>query len=683
MDETVWKAKIMIVEDTPSSLKMLMTALRDQGYEIIVATSGKVAIERIKITRPDIILMDIMMPEMDGYETCRQLKSSDETKNIPIIFTSSLRHTFDKVKGFEYGGVDYVAKPIDPPELLSRVQTHLTIRRLQKKLEDANVRLEEKVRARTEALEKTNLRLVEEINNRKSKEKTLLESEQRYRAVVENIPAMICRLLPDGTITFVNKAYCDYLSKTEDELIGQDFFQWIPEKSRHEIRDHLQTLNPTKPMTTYEHQVVAADGTIRWQECTDQMLLSEQGHLSEYQSIVKDVTHIKHAQAEKEKIEKQLQQAQKMEAIGALARGIAHDFNNILTSVLGYTERAIENLKKADDHALHDLEMVQQAGLLAKDMVKQILRFSRLSDTDFRAIDMQLLVDEALKLLLISLPVNIEIKKKIGPIAGKVMGDKAQIYQVVMNLCMNAIHAMGKKHGILTVELSEKEIKTPVMCHKCQMAPGTYVVLAIADTGCGVNDAMMQRIFDPYYSTKSHGEGTGLGLAVAQGIVKSHRAGIHVQSTPGVGTVFTLYFPVIMVLEETEISNPSPVLGGTERILFVDDEAVFLDFSFNILTNLGYDVTIADGSSKALEIFSIRPDRFDLLITDQTMPKMTGLDLARQVHTMRPDLPIILCTGFSEVIDEKSLDQVGILRTLYKPTTKRDLAFAIRTVLDE
>jgi len=681
MDKVVWKAKIMIVEDTPSALKMLITVLQSEGYEIIVATSGNEAIQRTKIIRPDIVLMDIIMPEMDGYETCRQLKSNDETKNIPIIFTSSLRGTFDKVKGFDLGGVDYVAKPIDPPELLSRIQTHLTIRRLQKKLEDVNVRLEEKVHGRTEALKKTNIQLIKEINDRKSIEKTLRESEQRYRTVVDDIPAMICRLLPDGTITFLNKAYCDYLSKTEDELIGRNFFQWIPEKSRHEIRDHLQTLNPTKPMTTYEHQVIAPDGTIRWQERTDRMLFSEQGRFLEYQSIVRDITHIKHAQAEKVKIEKQLQQAQKMEAIGVLARGIAHDFNNILTSVLGYTERAIDKLKKADDHALDDLEIVQQAGLLGKGLVNQILRFSRLSDTDFKPVDMQLIVEEALKLLLVSLPVNIEIEKKIGPIAGKVLGDRSQIHQAVMNLCMNAIHAMGKKHGVLTVGLSEEKIKTPVMCHESNIVPGTYMVLTIADTGCGMNDALLQRIFDPYYSTKS--EGSGLGLGVTLGIVKSHRSGIHVQSTPGVGTVFTLYFPVIKELEETEIFNLPPVEGGTERILFVDDECVFLEFSYNILINLGYDVIIADGSLKALEIFSNCPDRFDLLITDQTMPKITGLELARQVHSLRPDLPIIMCVGFSEALNDKWLDEAGISQILHKPVTKRDLASATRKVLDK
>ncbi|MBW2605022.1 MAG: PAS domain S-box protein [Deltaproteobacteria bacterium] len=521
-----------------------------------------------------------------------------------------------------------------------------------------------------------------DITEQKKREEALRESEERYRAVVEDMPAMICRFLPDGTLTFVNRAYGSFFGKKHAELIGQNFFQYIPEKYHKKVRNHTMVLDRETPMATHEHQVIATDGSLRWQEWTNRALFNEKGLLVEYQSIGRDITVAKLAQQEKAIMEKQLQQAQKMESIGTLAGGIAHDFNNILASVLGYTELALDKVKEGDHNVLDNLEIVLQAGHRAKDLVHQILQFSRHADTDFKPVDIGPIVDEALKFLRASLPATIEIKQNIQSVTEKVLADGSQIHQVVMNLCTNAFHAMQKQGGVLTVALFKQELITPVLCHGSRIAPGTYAVLMIEDTGYGMNNETLQRIFEPYFTTKAIGEGTGLGLAVSKGIVASHNGGIRVESTPGAGSVFTLYFPLITRPKEARNFELSPIKGGTERILFVDDETFFVEFGAKILSALGYDVITANEGLTALEIFTSQPNRFDLVVTDQTMPKMTGLELSRRLHAVRPDLPVIVCTGFSERINGKTANQIGVSHILYKPASRRDLAIAVRKVFD-
>jgi PAS domain S-box-containing protein len=521
-----------------------------------------------------------------------------------------------------------------------------------------------------------------DITNLKKIEEALRKSEESYRTVVEDMPAMICCFLHDGTLTFANSSYYDCFQKTKEDLIGKSFFQFIPEHDREKVRNHFISLDQKMPMISYEHQIITPDGRVKWQEWTDRALFDESGRVVEYQSIGRDITEIKLAQEEKARIEKQLMQAQKMESIGTLAGGIAHDFNNILASVLGFTELAINKVKEADHNVLDDLEIVFQAGHRAKDLVHQILQFSRHADIDFKPVGIGPIVKEVLKFLKASLPTTIEIKQKIQPITEKVLADGSQIHQVVMNLCTNAFHAMQKQGGVLTVELFKQELKTPILCQGSQITPGTYAVLMIKDTGYGMDNEKLQRIFEPYFTTKSINEGTGLGLAVTKGIVTSSKGGICVESTPEVGSVFTLYFPLITMPEEAQTSELPPIKGGTDSILFVDDEEFFVDFGAKVFAGLGYDVITANESLKALEIFTSQPDRFDLVVTDQTMPKMTGLELCRKLHAIRPNLPIIICTGFSEIINSKTAKQIGVSHILFKPATRRDLATAVRKVLD-
>jgi signal transduction histidine kinase len=383
---------------------------------------------------------------------------------------------------------------------------------------------------------------------------------------------------------------------------------------------------------------------------------------------------------ERKKAEARLRQTQKMEAIGTLAGGIAHDFNNILSSILGFTELAQMRVPK--DHEIQsDLAQIFNAGNRAKDLVQQILTFSRKTDQELKPVQVRLIVLEALKLLRASIPTTINIKQNVVS-KSLVMGDPTQIHQVLMNLCTNAAHAMQEADSTLSVDLSDAEID-PLFARKHPgMEPGPHLKLTVGDTGCGIPEDVLHRVFDPFFTTKTKGEGTGMGLSVVHGIVTSHKGAITVTSEPDKGSTFTLFFPVIKPLQPLGERAESPVLKGSERVLFVDDEAPIVELGERVLKSLGYTVIACSNSPEALEHIRNDPGAVDLVVTDMTMPHMTGDVLAREMLRIRPDLPIILCTGFSSKIDERKATEMGIRAFVSKPILRAELASAIRTLLD-
>jgi len=397
-----------------------------------------------------------------------------------------------------------------------------------------------------------------------------------------------------------------------------------------------------------------------------------------------DITKRKQAIAEKEKLNTQLQQAQKMEAIGTLAGGIAHDFNNILAAMLGYAELAQMKMK-GQENILKDIDQVLQAGSRAKELVRQILAFSRQAKYERRPVEMDVVVNEALKLLRASIPATIEIKTNIDSKGGTVLGDSTQIHQVLMNLCTNAYHAMRETGGTLTVSLSREDIlpEHPAI-NGFALTPGPYSKLQITDTGSGMTQAIMARIFEPYFTTRSKSEGTGMGLALTHGIVKEHGGHIAVFSEPKRGTVFTVFLPAMVSdLAGSAAEKLEPLSGGTERILFVDDEEGIMLMEQQILESLGYQVTAMSSGIEAFQRFMAGPDDFDLVITDMTMPQMTGAEMVQKILALRPDIPIILCTGFSELINEAKAKAMGIREFVMKPIVTRDIVGIIRKLLDE
>ena len=398
-------------------------------------------------------------------------------------------------------------------------------------------------------------------------------------------------------------------------------------------------------------------------------------------SIWKVIENIQ-VEDEHKKLNIQLQQAQKMEAIGTLAGGIAHDFNNILGAILGYAEM-IEEDSPAGSMIKKDIEEVIKASHRAKDLVKQILAFSRHSDTERIPIQPAVIIKEAVKMLRSSLPTTIAIQQDIDPEPGLIMADPTQLHQILMNLCTNAFHAMEETGGNITVSLQKKSLSPADIQGENLVQPGEFVQLSVEDTGVGIAPGIMEKIFDPYFTTKEVGKGTGMGLAIIHGIVKSYGGFVTCRSTLGIGTVFQVYLPVVAqaVLSETETLDL--IQPGTEHILFIDDEEILAEMGKAMLERLGYRVTMKMNSIEALTAFQDQPNAFDLVITDQTMPEMTGLDMARRLLQIRSDLPIILCTGYSSQVSEEKARAYGFKGFAQKPVTRKDIAILIRKVLNE
>ncbi len=396
-----------------------------------------------------------------------------------------------------------------------------------------------------------------------------------------------------------------------------------------------------------------------------------------------ELTEQKKAQKEKKDLEKMLNQAQKMEAMGILAGGIAHDFNNILSSILGFAE-----LVKADispENPSREMQdQVISAAIRARELVKQILLFSRQSEQQMKPIQPELIIKEALKLLRSSIPTTIEIKQNIPRGSGTILADATQIHQIIMNLCTNAYHAMREKGGIIGVALSEKKILgDEYIFSELTLDPGSYLVLEISDTGHGMDKVTLEKVFDPYYTTKEKGDGTGLGLSIVHGIVKNCGGEIRIYSEPGQGTSIHVYFPKLKAGSPDQIDQQETTLQvGTEKILLVDDDSAILDMMKHSLENLGYQVTTALGSPEALDEFSRAQNYFDMVITDMTMPHMTGFELSKQIFKIKPETPIVLCTGYSELITKEKAEAIGIKAFIMKPALREVLSRTIREVFD-
>ena len=406
------------------------------------------------------------------------------------------------------------------------------------------------------------------------------------------------------------------------------------------------------------------------------------------QELRKEILEKEAAQSSARKLTRQLQQSQKMEAIGTLAGGIAHDFNNILTVIIGYTELAkLHSESKCSHHpcpAGNELEQVLRAAERAKELVRQILTFSRRQDDDRTPLRLLPILEEGLALLRASLPQSIEIRTKLLCGKAQILANAVQIQQILMNLGTNAHHAMRDTGGILAIEaelieLEEYDEKSKSLL----LSPGSYLLLKVCDNGCGMERALLDKIFDPYFTTKPPDQGTGMGLAVVHGIVKSHNGHISVYSEPGKGTSFLIYLPIYREPKERE-EEPTEmgISFGSERILLVDDEVQVAEMQARLLASLGYHVTHLCDPLRALDCLHDSPGAFDLLVTDMTMPKMNGATLAQKALVIRPDLPIILCTGFSELVNEDKAKALGVRAFAMKPLARKSIAAIVRKALD-
>ena len=401
------------------------------------------------------------------------------------------------------------------------------------------------------------------------------------------------------------------------------------------------------------------------------------------QPLIGEAIHRLDLEEEGERLEQQLRQAHKMEAIGTLAGGIAHDFNNILAAIIGFSEMARDKTPEESPARRH-MERVFDAGIRGRDLVKRILTFSRKAEQEKQPLRLAAVVEETLKLLRASLPTTIDIRMNLQSEPGFVLADPTQVQQVVMNLCTNAAHAMRRTGGNISIDLTGFSFSSPEDAPDPTMSPGLYARLSVTDTGEGMPPAVFGRIFDPFFTTKAQGEGTGLGLSVVHGIVASHGGTITVSSEQGKGSTFNVYLPVYGKEQPRDSGDgEDSVPRGHERVLFIDDEEDLVAIGDEMLTDLGYHVASKTGAREALALFRLDPSRFDLVITDQTMPEITGEELVQEILAIRTDMPIIMCTGFSPLVDAKSARATGARAFVMKPLTKKEIAATIRKVLDE
>jgi signal transduction histidine kinase/ActR/RegA family two-component response regulator len=386
--------------------------------------------------------------------------------------------------------------------------------------------------------------------------------------------------------------------------------------------------------------------------------------------------------SERERIQEQLRQAQKMEAIGTLAGGIAHDFNNILAAIIGFTEMAADDVSDRPE-VEQNLKRVLRSAIRARDLVKQILTFSR--KTNYQRIPLSLapLVKETVQLLRASIPATIEIKLANTASSDTVLASPVEVQQVVMNLATNASLAMQEKGGTLEISLTDIDFTPDSPVLDTDVIPGEYVQLTVKDTGVGMSPDVMKRVFEPFFTTREVGKGTGMGLSVVYGIVKDLEGTVTVESEPGEGSTFRVLLPKAKTEHEEEQPHTAQIPGGKEHILFVDDEELLAEWGEAALQRLGYQVTVATNSAEALKAFSANPYLFDLVITDHAMPHMAGSQLSSELLKIRPDIPIILCTGHSEIMSREKAKDLGIRNFLMKPLSKQELAEAVRWVLDE
>ena len=515
-----------------------------------------------------------------------------------------------------------------------------------------------------------------DITDQKRIEENLRESEDRFRKLAELLPETIFETNEHGMLNFVNKNATDYFKYSATDFNnGLNIFDMVAPVDRDRAIKNFNRIFNGEDIGIKEYKLIRKDNTT-FPGMVLTTSVTKNDEICGLRGFVVDLT-------DRKRLESQLAQSQKMESIGTMAGGIAHDFNNILGAIIGYSE-LLEFFKNLDDDEIESyLSKVLEAAYRAKELVRQILMFSRQTEPEKKPIRMIPIVQESLKLLRASLPSTIEIKEHIQKIKDTIYADPTQIHQVLMNLGTNAGHAMRDKPGIMQVDVSQVDIDDKDIELLINLKPGPHIKLVVRDNGHGMPPEIMDRVFEPYFTTKEKGEGTGLGLSVVHGIIRNHDGDITVNSQQGAGTEFCLYFPLITNVEpEIRRTAPKAIPRGDERILFVDDEKSLVKLGYEILKYLGYHVTAVTSSLEALNRFNASPDSFDLVITDQTMPMMTGSDLAKALLLIRPDIPIILCTGYTESLTEAKAREIGIKAFMMKPIVLHEIAEIIRNVLD-
>ncbi|MBU0479463.1 MAG: response regulator [Proteobacteria bacterium] len=622
--------KILIIDDEAGICETLVDILEAKGFLPVAVQTGRDGVKIAGETEFDVALIDLKLPDMDGFEVFKALRQVQP--ELICIFITGYASAQNAITALKQGAAGYYIKPLAIDELLHGIK---------------------------EALEKRTLR------------ENLADSESRYRELLSASKDAIVSVDDHGLVFHWNQAATTIFGYTVEEMMGRSVFLIIPERYRERHAGGMERVRENGK-TIYSGNVfevfgLKKDGT----EVPLELSLSrwQTGRQTYFTGIVRDIS-------ERINLERQLRQAQKMEAIGTLAGGIAHDFNNLLSIIGGYTEMARRALAP-DSEIYADLTAVANATHRATELVKQILTIARQSEgKGKKPLLLQSLLKETVKMLRGTIPTTIQFKIEINEYCRPIMADQSQIHQVLMNLATNAYHAMRDEGGILSVKLGE--IHDPP-----GLPGGNYLCLEISDTGCGIEEHILERIFEPYFTTKKVGEGTGLGLATTHAIVQAHHGYIDVESEPGQGTGFRVLLPV---LEEAAGILPAEdrlqkIASFDGMLLLVDDDGNILAACAKMLSVMGCGVETCHSGAEALKVFRADPDRFDLVITDFVMPEMDGLDLAGKMLDIRPELPVVMITGYNENINEEKARMAGVKALLHKPLDMKMLSDTLKKYL--
>ncbi|MCF8087691.1 MAG: response regulator [Desulfotignum sp.] len=641
--------RILYIDDYELDRELVRDALeKEHGGFLLTEASNRQAFEALLKNHDfDVILSDFNIAGFEGLQVLEIVRAHDV--RIPVIIVTGTGSEEIAVKALKQGASDYVIKR--PQHIRKLPQTILAV------------------------LEKQAL-VVERIQA----EKALVQSESHLRLLVDTIPDLIWLKDQNGVYLSCNPMFERFFGAKESEIAGKTDYDFVDRDLADFFRaNDRKAMAANKPSKNEEELIFADNGYQGLFETVKTPMRDSDGKLIGVLGIARDITELRKAENEKLRLERQLKHAQKMESIGNLAGGIAHDFNNILSSVIGFSELALDEVEKGTNLE-ENLQEVYAAGKRAKELVKQILAFARQSDETMHPIEMGPVAREVLKFIRSFIPATIEIRQTITT-DSLIMGNPTQIHQMLMNLCTNAAQAMEETGGVLDVSLKDVCIDKDTL--PVGMNPGEYIEIKVSDTGPGIDPDIIELIFEPYFTTKPPGEGTGMGLAVVHGIVDACGGRISVDSTLGKGAVFTIRLPIAENRKAHHDNDSEAFPSGTESILFVDDEAPIARMGRQILESLGYQVTTRTSSIEALELFRVEYHHFDLVITDMTMPNLTGDKLSAELMKIRRDIPIILCTGYSRKISGDAVLKMGIKALAYKPIVKADLARTVRQVLDE
>ncbi len=549
-----------------------------------------------------------------------------------------------------------------------------------KELDSTNKSLEELVSSRTNELKVANQVLRNDIRERKTIEKRLETSQNRYKMLFEKANDGILIVDSHMKIIQCNQKMKIMLGVSKDEIINTKVDTFHPKKEFPQIEKQINKMLNGEIEISKNVPVKKRSGTIFYADISSSTI--ELDNETCTMGLFRDVSKLLEAEKEKSRLEGRLLQSQKMEAIGELAGGIAHDFNNILSGIIGYAQLAQINIENSEK-AIKNIDEILLGSNRAAELVQQILTFSRRTEYQKSSFRLSTVVDEALKLLRSSIPSTIEIVKKLNA-ESFVYADPIKIHQVVMNLSTNGYHAMRETGGTLTISLTNATISKPKYLWNKKIIPGKYIKLEVSDTGIGMNQHEQEKAFEPYFTTKEIGHGTGLGLALVHAIVDEHDSFLEISSKPGKGTNFFIYFPVVkQAVTDNANVNVNTQIRGHETIMLVDDEEQIRESCHAFLESQGYIVNSFSNGVEALNNYKTDPTKFDLILTDLTMPKLSGDKLAKEILKLQPETPIILTTGFSERLTESQAMEIGIMKFVKKPISNYDLTVLIRKLLNQ